>query len=61
MKPKVIKTSHQVAEAAHREAWFALTPQERHAWHYQMLERIYGDRLHAPMPKEALVVKIKRG
>lgn len=55
---KVRKTTHEEAEKAKQEAWFALSPQERLAWHDQMLRRIYGSRYNAPLSKEAKQVKI---
>jgi len=58
---KIRKTTFEEAEKAKEEAWFALSPLERLAWHQQMLKRIYGDRYDAPLSKEARLVKIKRG
>ena len=58
---KVRKTTFEEAEKAKEEAWFALTPQQRLAWHQQMLKRIYGNRYGAPLSPEARKIKIQRG
>lgn len=60
MSEKFQKTTHQPAELAKREAWLALSPQERLIWHQQMLLRIYGSRYNAPLDLEAMKIRIKR-
>jgi hypothetical protein len=34
-----------------------LTPLERLQHYYEMLKRIYGEKLNAPLPKDALKAK----
>lgn len=60
MSEKIQKTTHEAAELAKREAWLALSPQERLIWHQQMLQRIYGPRYNAPLDLEARKIRIKR-
>ena len=61
MKISVRKTTHEQNEAEKRMAWLAMSPQDRLAWHDQMLRRIYGDRYDAPLTEVARKIRITRG
>jgi hypothetical protein len=61
MKISIRKTTHEESEAEKRKAWLAMSPQERLAWHDQMLRRIYGDRYDAPLTEAARKIRITRG
>lgn len=57
---KVRKTTFQEEQKEKEEVWFGLTPAERLAHSYKMLQKIYGDRLNQPLSPEARKIRIQR-
>ena len=57
---KVRKTTFELEQQEKEDAYFKMTPAERLAHQYRMLQKIYGDRLNQPLPAEALKIRIKR-
>ena len=57
---KVRKTTFEQEQQEKEDAYFKLTPAERFAHYYKMLQKIYGDRLNQPLSDEARKVRIQR-